>query len=116
MVPQRVTVIGNGGSGKTTLSLRLGEQYDLPVFHMDRLIWRSGWQPAPEKEVRPKLEEIMRGERWLIDGLGPLWSIEARLPHADKIIFLDFPLDHCRKWATQRQAEQATAVRPDVTE
>ncbi len=115
-VPRRVTVIGNGGSGKTTLSLRLGKAHDLPVFHMDRLIWRPGWQPTPEAEVRQSLHEIMVRDRWLIDGLGPLWSIEARIPHADLILFLDFPLEHCRRWAMERQTTMSTAVRDDVTE
>ena len=116
MTPKRVTVIGNGGSGKTTLSRALSESLKLPLFHMDRLIWQPGWQPTPEVEVRASLEEIFRGEQWLIDGLGPLWSIEMRIAVADRIIFLDFPLDHCRSWAMQRQKELGSTLRTDVTE
>ncbi|HLK14832.1 MAG TPA: hypothetical protein VKT78_08510 [Fimbriimonadaceae bacterium] len=113
---RRITLIGNGGSGKTTLALRLGERLGLPVHHMDRIQWQPGWQPTPEAEVRDRLTEIIAGDRWIVDGLGQLWTIEMRLPRAERILFLDFPLEHCRHWAMARQREMATVARSDATE
>jgi ABC-type glutathione transport system ATPase component len=36
---ERIAVIGCGGSGKTTLSRRLGELLELPVIHIDDQYW-----------------------------------------------------------------------------
>jgi adenylate kinase family enzyme len=110
----RVTVIGNGGAGKTVLSRRLAEELDLPLFHMDRIIWQPNWGRTPDEEVCEQLEGILETPRWVIDGLGPLWSIEMRLRRAEMIVFLDYPLAHCKKWAIQRTEEYKDKERTDA--
>lgn len=100
---RRITVIGNGGSGKTTLALRLGKELRIPVYHTDRIIWKAGWERTPDEEIRAQLEAIMAESAWIIDGIAGLSTVELRLPRADLVIFLDFPLEHCKRWALQRQ-------------
>lgn len=112
----RLTVIGNGGSGKTTLSLRLAEQLKLPLFHMDRIIWQPNWARTPDEEIRAELESLIAHPEWLIDGLGPLWTIERRLEIADRIVFLDYPLEQCKRWALRRSEELHGKERIDAPE
>lgn len=112
----RITVIGNGGAGKTTLSQRLAAEFSLPLHHMDRIIWQPNWGTTPEKEVRAQIERIIAEPRWLIDGLGPLWSVEMRTAHADRTILLDYPLAHCKEWALRRVEEFRNKERPDAPE
>ncbi len=112
----RVTVVGNGGSGKTTLSKQLAATLDLPLYHMDRIIWQPNWGRTPEDEVRAIIAAILPQERWLIDGLGPLWSVETRMKAADLTILLDYPLDHCKEWALRRTEEWRGKVRDDAPE
>jgi adenylate kinase family enzyme len=113
---RRVTVIGNGGSGKTTLSRQLSGAMNLPLHHMDRIIWRPNWERTPDEVIRIQLDWIMSEPEWLIDGLGPLWSIEMRLPLAERIVLLDYPLEHCRAWAMQRVEELRDKERTDAPE
>lgn len=112
----RITVIGNGGTGKTTLSRLIGEGFSLPVHHMDRIQWLPGLVSAGPEAVRNELNRIMAEPRWLIDGLGQLWTIEMRLPHAEVIVFTDFPLEQCKEWGMKRQVESRGLVRPDMPE
>ena len=65
---QRVLVIGPCGAGKSTLSIKLGEKLDLPVFHIDQLNWRPGWIEGGKEALRAKLDTITASQRWLIDG------------------------------------------------
>lgn len=111
---KRITVIGNGGTGKTTLSRLIGESLRLPVHHLDRIQWLPGLVPAGAEAIRAELERIMAEPEWVIDGLGQLWTIEMRLPRADVIVFLDFPLAECQEWGMRRQIESRGIVRPDM--
>jgi adenylate kinase family enzyme len=113
---RRITVIGNGGCGKTTLSCLIGESLNLPVHHMDRIQFLPGLVSATDEAIRQELEQIMAEPEWLIDGLGRLWTIEMRLPLADAIVFVDFPLEQCKEWAMRRQVETRGVVRPDMPE
>jgi adenylate kinase family enzyme len=107
-------VIGNGGAGKTTLSQRIASDLNLPLHHTDRIIWQPNWGRTPDDEVRAELTRILAEPKWLIDGLGPLWSIEMRLPAAEHVVFLDYPLDLCKAWAMQRVEEFRDKERPDA--
>lgn len=110
---KRLTIIGNGGSGKTTLALRLGEATGLPVFHMDQIIYQPGWVRTPDEEVRRQIVEICEKPAWIFDGMGPLWSAEYRMRLADLVIFLDFPFEHCVEWAMVRQRENGASQQVD---
>jgi len=87
---ERIMIVGNGGTGKTTLAIRLGELTGLPVVHLDRLFWRPGWKSVEPAEFDRLLEEEVARERWIIDG-NYNRTMETRLRRADTVIWLDFP-------------------------
>lgn len=91
---QRVLVIGNCGSGKSTASLLLARRLDLPLIHLDREFWRPGWVEPSTSEWDMRTRELVQGERWLIDG-NYSNSLEQRLARADTVVWLDFPRLFC---------------------
>ena len=94
---ERIAVIGCGGSGKTTLSRRLGGLLELPVIHIDGHYWREvegvRIESTPE-QWRDTHRELVAGRRWVIDGM-KLGVLEERLAAADTAIFLDLPTMTC---------------------
>src|SRR5690348_1067898 len=62
----RVLIIGSPGSGKSTLATELLRRTGLPLVHLDREYWRSGWVETPQDEWRERVAEIVAGERWII--------------------------------------------------
>ncbi len=102
-------VTGNAGSGKTTLSLRLGESLALPVIHLDRVVWRPGWRYAEKGEIARALDELTARESWVIDGVSSQ-ALEA----ADTIVFLDFPRCTCLKRALARTVRHLFRQRPEL--
>ncbi|CAG8559645.1 4592_t:CDS:2 [Acaulospora colombiana] len=69
----RIVIHGNSGTGKTTLSDRLGQVLNLPVIHLDEIHWRPNWTEAPDEEMVEELRVIIeRGKAsntgWIVDG------------------------------------------------
>jgi adenylate kinase family enzyme len=63
-------VYGPTGSGKTTLSRRLGDLLGLPVIELDALFHQPNWEPTPEDEFRAKVSGVLdrHPDGWVCDG------------------------------------------------
>ncbi len=88
---ERVLVIGCSGSGKSTLARRLAGRLALPYISMDReIFWLPGWQTRPRAEALARLQGIVAGERWIIDGTSP-GTLPLRLPRTHLVLWLRPP-------------------------
>ncbi len=112
---QRVLVIGPCGAGKSTLARTLAGQLDLPLVYLDRLHWNPGWVEGSSDELRARVREIAATDRWLIDG-NYGGTMEERLPRADTIIYLDFPIRLCLWRIAKRIHAFRGRSRPDMTD
>jgi adenylate kinase family enzyme len=112
---QRVLVIGPCGAGKSTLAGDLGQQLKLPVFHMDQLNWQPGWVESSKAEIVAKLEQIVKTDRWLIDGTYG-GTLAERLRRADTVVYLDYPIRLCVTRLIKRIWTYRGRTRPDMTE
>ncbi len=107
MNPERIAIIGNAGGGKSTLARRLAAAHDLPLTEVDKLLWKPGWVEASDEEYEARHAPLIAGENWLIEGMGKLETIPARLLRATWIIVIDMPIWMHFWLAAERQIEQA---------
>ena len=92
---KRVSVLGNSGSGKSTFAKALSQQLGVPVYHLDAVFWRPGWQEPERPEFDFRARELAREDGWVIDG----WVIDDsysstlsfQLEQADTVVVLDVP-------------------------
>ena len=96
----KIAVLGYSGAGKSTLARALGEWYDIPVLHLDRIHWAPGWQERDREEVRRMVHDFMENPAWVIDGNYTKFEYERRLAEADRILLLELPrlTCFCRAW------------------
>jgi adenylate kinase family enzyme len=105
---KRVLILGRGASGKSTLAKRLGAITGLPIIELDKIFWRPGLIATPREQWVAMQEQLVAGDRWIIEGdLGPYDDLEVRLRAADTIIFLDFSLARCAWRAIRRSHQRA---------
>lgn len=112
---KRILIVGCCGAGKTTLALRLGSELNLPVHHLDRLWWLPGWVEKPRERFDAELAEILKQERWILDG-NYLRTLGERLKFADCVLVLDFPRRTCLRQLFLRRLTYRPGSRPDMGE
>ena len=109
----RIAIIGSPGSGKSTLARQLGDKLELPVHHLDRLLWRKNWELATRDEQVAIQEQLVQNDQWIIDGnYGATMPI--RIKEADTIIFLDIHRILCCYQALKRTWQYRNTTRPDM--
>ena len=82
-------MIGISGTGKSSLSTKIGQLTGIPVYHMDGLIWKEQWKESSTEEITDSLKQILSADRWIIEGWIDQYSSEA-LKAATTIIYLDY--------------------------
>ena len=110
---RRVLVLGCPGAGKSTLARSLGEALSLPVVHLDKLWWKSGWVNRTEGEFDALLDAVLLGEEWVIDG-NYLRTLPRRLERCDAVVLLDYPRRVCLLRALRRILSWRGRTRPDM--
>ena len=108
---KRVVVTGNAGGGKTILSKQLSRSTGLPLFLLDQVLWKPGWQALSLSEFDAVHQELIQKDAWIIEGVGYDETLEARFDRADTIVFLDFPLLRHYWWAAKRQIKHSITKR-----
>ncbi len=86
----KILVTGNSGSGKSTLGKYLSEKYNIPLYGLDKIVWKENWKTTSKEERVKLIREVTSKKNWIIDGV----SKEA-LKEADIVYFLNLPHYKC---------------------
>lgn len=87
---QKITILGNAGSGKSTLANYLASYLHLPVHHLDRFFWTTNWVERESEEFLTVVKEILKDDKWIMDGNYTKASFNERLALSSTIIFFDY--------------------------
>lgn len=87
----RVRVVGNSGSGKTTTAAVIAHRLGIPHLELDAVHWMPGWEERDPDDFRGRVLEFSTNPRWVIDG-NYRGRLGDRLDHlVDTYIWLDLP-------------------------
>ena len=87
----RISVVGNTGSGKSTMARSLGQLLGHPVLELDAIYHQADWTLLARGELCARVTAFMSAHaRWVIDGN---YSAVRELvwAQADKVVWLDPP-------------------------
>lgn len=94
LLGERISIIGNSCSGKSTLAARFAELIDCQYIELDALFWLPDWQESSTPDFRAKVTTAIDvAPRWAVSGNYFGHEIpEITWSRADTIIWLDLPL------------------------
>lgn len=110
---ERISIVGAPGTGKTTLSYKLNEILNLPVFHIDSIHYLPNWILRDEKERDSIILEEIKKEKWIIDGTY-IKTLEERVKNSNIVIFLDYPTITSLISVFKRLATNLGKEKPDM--
>ena len=99
---RKVAIFGNAGGGKSTLARRLAELTGLPLYVVDLMQFRAGGAKVPHDEFLQAHADLLRHDKWIIDGFGNVAIAWERFSVADTLIYVDLPLLTHYSWVTKR--------------
>ena len=108
-IGRKVLVLGCSGAGKSVFARRLREKTGLSLIHLDNVYWRPDRTHISREEFDRRLEELLRGDAWILDG-NYSRTYEPRIRACDTVIFLDYSEALCMAGITGRLGEK----RPDI--
>lgn len=96
-----MVVIGNSGSGKSTVAARIGTALNLPAHDLDALYWLSNGKARANGEAKALVAQAAAGGGWVIEGV---WVelLEVALVRATVLVWLDLSWDECLQGLLQR--------------
>jgi len=109
----RVLIIGNAGSGKTTFARQLAAKTGLPLVHLDRIYWCRDWEHLSRDAFDMALQVELAKTHWIIDGNFNR-TIPHRLRYCDTVFFFDMPTITCLAGVTKRIVTNYGRCREDM--
>jgi adenylate kinase family enzyme len=94
---ERVWVVGNSGSGKSTLARRIATAIGAHHTELDAIFHQPGWTELPRDEFRRRVDGVVRGPRWVVDGNYAAVADLVRA-RANTVVWIDLP-----RWRVMHQ-------------
>jgi len=105
---RRVSVVGNSGSGKTTVAAAIADALAVPHLELDAVFHQAGWQPLEREVFRARVAEFIAADGWVVDGnysavRDLVWA------RADTVVWLDLPRRQVMSQLTRRTLRRMLA-------
>lgn len=109
----RIVIIGNSGSGKSTMARALAAE-GAAVLPLDDIAWDPGIVRKPLADSVAALEDfVRRHDAWVIEGCyGDL--VRAALRHCEELVFLNPGIETCVENCRRRPFEPSKFDSPEA--
>ena len=106
---KKIIILGAAGSGKSTFARALQKKTGLPLFHLDNVWWKADRTHISREEFDRRLQEILQGETWIVDG-DYSRTYAPRFAACDTIIFLDYDTEVCMRGIVERLGKERSDI------
>ena len=97
----KLVVIGNSGSGKSTVATHVAAATGISAHDLDLIHWHEDGRKRDETESKMLVGQIASKSSWIIEGVYG-WLAEVALSEATSLIWTDLCWSECRHGIIQR--------------
>ncbi len=111
----KIRILGNSGSGKTTVARELGQYFNIPVLHMDSIAFipNSDFVKREKEAIVADVSTfVTTNNEWIIEG-NYTSTISEVFNVPDIIVFIDLPVEQSLYNYEQRHLEFKGRSRPE---
>jgi adenylate kinase family enzyme len=97
MAPMHIAILGNAGSGKSSLARSIAASTGCRVLDLDTVAWAPGDEPVmrPDEDARAAVRDFCeRGGDWIVEGCYAN-LVSAALAFGPKLVFLNPGVEAC---------------------
>ncbi len=91
---KKIMIFGRPGGGKSTFANALSKALNIPVHHLDKHFFISGWAKRDHQEFLQIQQKLVSQKEWIIDG-NSTKTLEMRWGEADLILYFDISRYRC---------------------
>lgn len=87
---RRISVVGNSGSGKTTVAIGIASALGVPHLELDAVFHQPNWEPLERELFRARVAQFIAADGWVVDGNYSAVS-DLVWQRADTVVWMDLP-------------------------
>lgn len=112
---KKIAVFGKPANGKSTLSKKLALATGIKLYALDSILYKPNGEQVDRKSYEDRHERILSSEEWIIEGFGPMNSLESfnkRLEEADTLIYIELPY-FVTYWLVTKRFLKGLFIKPE---
>lgn len=112
---KKVAVFGKPANGKSTLSKKLALATGIKLYALDSILYKPNGEEVSRKIYEGIHERVISSEEWIIEGFGPLNSMDSfnkRLEAADTLIYIELPY-FLTYWLVTKRFLKGLLIKPE---
>lgn len=112
---KKIAVLGKPANGKSTLGKELASATGIALYPVDSILYRPNGEEVDRVEYDEMHERILASDAWIIEGFGPMNSMESfnrRLEAADTLIYIDLPY-WVTYWLVTKRCIKGLFIKPE---
>ena len=114
MGKKKIVITGLPGSGKTSFATKLSKSLNIPLYHLDKIVFLPGGAKRDKNEFIQLQNEIIKKKEWIIEGCG-LSTLEMRYSQAAIVIYFEVSRWLCL-WRSLKRFLLERNLHPDTPE
>lgn len=98
----KIYIFGGPGSGKTTIARKLSNEFNIPFFELDKLLYKvvdEKNKKIEEEKRKLIIKYFIKKDNWITEGVYRQDWLDLILKEADFVFILVVP-KHIRNWRT----------------